>query len=463
MKWMLYGWVVGLFLYLSQYPYHWWVLQWVGAIVYLTGLLHLTSFRDAVMFSGLVGAISHLYVLRGVVAGPVMLRVLVYSLSVLIYGVFGGCLWWMYGHMPAGWHIWLLPVYLVSLEFLLSFGPYGVWVSEGYLQARLLPLIPMVSITGIYGISFIIGLVASLWIALFYYSPAWTVLLPGILVVFAVFAFGIAQSQSPKTEQTVSIGLVVDSVASSLEGKYPEKEGVQAMEMYVQRLAEVADKGATVAILPEVALKVSSNARADFLAKFQAFARSRKLNIFLPFVEMDENWQSVNQMVVISEEGKIAGNYVKRYPLFGVAKKVQRGKSPPLIVELGGVRCGCIICHDDCFPRFVRYLGRNAVDIMVVPSKDWMEIALMHRDVSLFRAVENGCVQVRVTMNGYTQVVEPTGRILFSRSSIAFPRICEAVSIPLWKKKTLYPILGDIFAMANLILLIYFFWQAGLK
>ncbi|MFN4182218.1 MAG: hypothetical protein ACK4G3_03290, partial [bacterium] len=73
-----------------------------------------------------------------------------------------------------------------------------------------------------------------------------------------------------------------------------------------------------------------------------------------------------------------------------------------------------------------------------------------------FRAVENGCSQIRITLNGYSQVVNPRGKILYSRHSFTTPRICEVVRVPVQTRRTLYPLSSDLFAMINLVALFYF-------
>ncbi|MHA2610284.1 MAG: nitrilase-related carbon-nitrogen hydrolase [bacterium JZ-2024 1] len=455
--------LTGFLLYLAHYPYHWWPLQWVSGVLYLTYLTQFLSISQAILFSGIVGGISHLPILRGRVLGPKWLIGSVFLFTFAVYALSGGLLWWLYGRISPASRIFLFPVFLVTVEFLLSHGPYGVWVSEGYLQSPFLPITGIVAYTGIYGISFLIALFSSLLVAFLFYSPELPLILPGLLLFFFLILLGIGTWKESQPERIVQAGIVVNSEASGIKETFPEPQAQRALNLYLEDLKEVADKGAHIAFLPEVALSVYSHSLQEFIEEFQKVARTKKIHLAVAYCEKVNEEKVYNKVLVISSTGEILGEYRKRYPLFGVAKRVQRGDTPPLICKLNGVRYGFIICHDDCFPRWVRYVGRKEADVLVVPSKDWLEIAQEHKDVSLFRGLENGCTQIRITLNGYSRVTNPWGRVLYSRNTFASPRICEVVRIPVHRRRTLYPMAGDLFAWMNVVVFLYFLSMALIK
>jgi len=55
----------------------------------------------------------------------------------------------------------VFPLALVASEYLVSFGPFGTWGSIAYSQYEHLTLLQLLSITGLYGITFLIGWFAS--------------------------------------------------------------------------------------------------------------------------------------------------------------------------------------------------------------------------------------------------------------------------------------------------------------
>ncbi|MFN4182138.1 MAG: nitrilase-related carbon-nitrogen hydrolase, partial [bacterium] len=323
---MVAGWkdavLVGLLLYLAHYPYHWWPLQWAGGVLFLTYLTQFVSLSQAIFFSGIVGGVSHLPILRGMVLGPRWLIGSVFLFAIGLYALGGGLLWWLYGNISPASRIFLFPVFLVSVEFLLSHGPYGVWVSEGYLQSPFLPITGIVSYTGIYGISFLIALFSSLLVAIFLYTPGVFTLLPGLLIFFFLLLPGIWTLKEKPPERMVSAGIVVNSEASGIREPFPEPLAQKALQLYLEDLKEVAEKGADIAFLPEVALSVYSHSRREFLQQFQEVAREKKIYLVVAYSIKDNEEKVYNQLTVISPGGEIVGEYRKRYPLFGVAKKV---------------------------------------------------------------------------------------------------------------------------------------------
>ena len=64
----------------------------------------------------------------------------------------------------------------------------------------------------------------------------------------------------------------------------------------------------------------------------------------------------------------------------------------------------------------------------------------------LMRAIENGFSFVRPTYNGVTFAVDYHGRILASKDYFATSNEIMYADVPMKGKKTIYPIIGDVFA-----------------
>ena len=57
-----------------------------------------------------------------------------------------------------------------------------------------------------------------------------------------------------------------------------------------------------------------------------------------------------NCILVISDDGSIAGTYDKR-KLYKTEESLYSAGGQPLVVTIRGMRCGFLICYDSCFPE----------------------------------------------------------------------------------------------------------------
>ena len=104
---------------------------------------------------------------------------------------------------------------------------------------------------------------------------------------------------------------------------------------------------------------------------------------------------------------------------------------------------GISICRDMSFPPYIRQAGKKHVDIMLSSAFDFPR-GKGHR--YLMRAIENGFSFVRPTYNGVTFAVDYHGRIIASKDYFATSNEIMYADVPMKGKKTVYPIIGDVFA-----------------
>ncbi len=107
--------------------------------------------------------------------------------------------------LPGVWSTLVFPCALVCCNFVSSFGPMGSWGSVAYTQSGDLPLLQILSITGLWGVTFLIGWFASST------NLAWrerklAPIAMFVSVFLAVIVFGQARlSFAPVTARTVRI------------------------------------------------------------------------------------------------------------------------------------------------------------------------------------------------------------------------------------------------------------------
>jgi apolipoprotein N-acyltransferase len=100
--------------------------------------------------------------------------------------------------------------------------------------------------------------------------------------------------------------------------------------------------------------------------------------------------------------------------------------------------------------------------LLVVPSRDWIEIDPVHSRMAAFRAVENGTSVVRQVDEGLSIVVDPYGRVLAQVDFFGATDRTMVAQVPTRHVTTLYPVLGpwlEWLAPIGLLVLAAWAWR----
>ncbi len=366
------------------------------------------------------------------------------------------------------------------------------WEFLGYSQTANLALTRIAAFTGVYGLSFEIALVNSVFAAAFLVAPVgspkeakerrkW-------LLVAACAAVGILQAGEWLTLPPVT----ADHAAILLQPNFPVQDGSIWTKEYFQ--ATLRDLTATslhpVGGQPAVASSVKEpGSRYDLMvwpespAPFftnaplfrdavSALAKQSGTGVVAGSIGINNLTQTAggsegvfNSAALVSPQGEWVGRYDKVHlvpfgeylpfpKLFafaaGLTKEVgefQTGASrSPL--EAGDERVGTFICFESMFPDEVRQFTLAGANVLVNISNDgwygdsgaWKE----HLQETRMRAIENGRWLLVATNTGMTASVDPYGRIV-----AATPRkVRTALAAPyaLTTGTTFYTRHGDWFA-----------------
>ena len=109
-----------------------------------------------------------------------------------------------------------------------------------------------------------------------------------------------------------------------------------------------------------------------------------------------------------------------------------------------GVLSG-VICYDLEYPAVVRQVGQNGTGLLLVPSKDWLEIDPVHSYMAVFRAIENGTSLVRQTDAGLSIAVDPYGRVLAQTDYFGATDRTMVAQVPVRHVATIYTSIGRWF------------------
>ncbi len=350
--------------------------------------------------------------------------------------------------------IWALAgaVTWVALEMILAriFGGFP-WNFIGASQYRLLPLIQISSITGVYGVSFLV-----VWfsLALFnaaaaiYRQPtnrhAWMgeIIVP-VTVLSIVFTSGLSRLREPATlarARQLRVTFIQPSIPQTLI--WDTNENSNRFRQLLDLTALALTNKTDLVLWPEAA--VPNMVRYDEATRLAVTGLARSNRVWMivgsddaalrPGGTSEEDVDYFNASFLIDPEGEIAASYRKNHlVMFGEFIPLARwlpfvkwftpitgGFTPgtrPIPFEIPGqnIKTATLICFEDVFPHLVRRYVEDDTDFLVNLTNDgWFgesSAQWQHAATAVFRAVENGLPLLRCCNNGLTCWVDEHGRI----------------------------------------------------
>lgn len=356
----------------------------------------------------------------------------------------------------------VFPAAWVSVEFIFSkvslLSTFGV---IGYTQSGYLPLMQIVSITGIWGLSFIIlwfsSVVNWVWQHQFRVESVKKGIAAYAVIMLAVLFYGEFRLHNSHPER--SIRVVASSSSYEVRrffrealktGSYPPlAANIGAFDDF---MGETAIPGSRIIFWQEYALITCEADEGQIIEHARIKARERGIYLGLPMGVVKRKGQKhllENKVVWIAPDGRILSNYIKSYTAPWETSSNPIKKISSFKTDFG--TAGSAICFDMDFPSLIRQAARNKVEFMLVPSYDWRGIAPFHSYMAVFRAVENGFSLVRAAgESGMSISSDPYGRVLsYLDNKVSSDKIM-VVDVPIYHTKTLYPLIGDLLAWLSI-------------
>jgi apolipoprotein N-acyltransferase len=389
-------------------------------------------------------------------------------------------------------HLWMLSgaALWVGLEMVITriFSGFP-WNLLGASQYQLLPLIQIASLTGIYGVSFLV-----IWTSLSLLSAAlmlvrrpgrrsaaWgEILLPALVVAF-VFNFGLRRlAHDSNSERTLNVTFVQPSIPQTLiwDSRQDDARFRELLDLSERALTNRTD----LLLWPEAA--VPKLLRYDETI-FQAVTQLAKTNRVWMIIGADDAERRLdatapddadyfNSSFLISPQGELVNRYRKRnlvifgeyiplvrwLPFLEFFTPIQGGftsgpRAVPFQLTDPAVKTSVLICFEDIFPELGRESAEDDTDFLVnLTNNGWFGeggAQWQHGTSGLFRAVENDIPLLRCCNNGLTCWVDGRGRLrkIFRdhRGTIYGPGVMTA-EIPLLpagkpRTPTFYHVHGD--------------------
>lgn len=380
--------------------------------------------------------------------------------------------------------LWVAVEYLRSHAGFLAFP----WALLGHTQYTNIPLIQIVSVTGVYGLSFLIVLVnvAVTELVLYglegvrgrrpgfgarYVMPVAAV----TLAVVAVLGYGWAVTSRGSPGPTLAVGVVQGNVSQGLRWRMELTE--QHLEMHIRLTREVATQTRpSLVVWPETAVPGFLPQDAMLLRRLFAVARETGSHLLVGSAARPKTGpsdfrktRSYNSAFLVSPQGRLTGRYDKirllpfgeylpyRSTLSWPARYV--GMAPDYVagdkygvLALGDARVGVTICWENIFPEHVRALVRDGAEVVVnMTNEAWFAPAASYQflAMSVFRAAEHRVAVVRAANTGISGFIDGFGRIIGTVREDGREVFVQGVAsgrVPRRTERTFYTVYGDLFA-----------------
>jgi apolipoprotein N-acyltransferase len=338
------------------------------------------------------------------------------------------------------------PALWAGIEYLVSlFSPGGSFSSIGYTQAEVPPVIQLVSVTGVWGVSFLLIAVPAIAAAMVSQRRAWRPLLPAAAVLVLAVG-GYALWRSPPAGPVTTVALVdVRQTQDSLPMASPEAGRV--LEAYLDQVPVVAGAGADVVVLPEKVFKVSAAELEELGRQMNSAAAKSRITIVVGLTLKDA--AGVHN-IAMAYTAQSAVRYDKQHLVTGWEDHFTAGDR---LVSLPGSSMGLAICKDLDHPEFGRGYGALGTTVLLVPALDFDRDGRLHSRIAVVRGVENGMAVVRSAGRGRLVAAEPNGRLVIDAVTGSGTTVGTA-ALRSGSGATPYTLLGDGFAWSCLVFVV---------
>lgn len=353
----------------------------------------------------------------------------------------------------------IFPLAATAIEFIFMTGsPLGSFGASPYAQYGNLLLLQLLSVGGMWVITFLVSWLASVVNWAWERRDTWPSAHRGLLVYGAVLALvllfgGLRLWRAPAPAATVPIASFT-AVPLDFGALLPRDETDRAAfraetraihQAYLARTVEEARQGARIILWPEGAgIGVAEDVDA-LVAEGRRIAQAEGIYLAMPvfYLYPEEDRPAENRLLIADPAGEIVLDHVK----YGgnEIEGTLRGDGQLQTVETPYGTLSGVVCWDTDFPEVIAQASRNGTDILLSPANDWEAISPLHGQMSSFRAIENGITVVRHANNGLSLVSDPWGRPLASMDHFAADDRVVRAEVPVAGTGTLYAVVGDSF------------------
>lgn len=461
-------------------------LAWISLIPLLYVLLKYKPKQS--FFLGLVAGFSHfallIYWIPSVPAHygnvSILLSFLIYIIFVLYLSLYWGFFSLVFSKIKLSFPQFvfvLTPFLWVSFEYILTHLLTGFpWELLGYSQFKNLPLIQLASVTGVYGISWAIVFLQSL----FLYSMKSRRKAPFFAALALVLLFhGVgfwSLKKKPSSAGSFRGSVIQGDVSSDIYwNKISLVEIKSLFERHVALSQKAHEEGARLIVWPEFTVPLCFSCNEALYQVFKGrlvqFVKDRQCTLLLGTNEIATSHGQTryyNTALCLNPDRPITqyykmhlvpfGEYTPYKNIFFFIEKMTHaiGDITPgrefSLHRFKKYKFGSPICYEIIFPDQVRKFVKKGSHFLVTITNDgWYgksSAPYQHFSMAVLRAVENRRYLLRAATTGISGIIDPYGRIL-SQSEMMTKTYLTRNIVPS-QKVTFYTKYGDLLPFFSL-------------
>lgn len=307
------------------------------------------------------------------------------------------------------------------------------WLVIGYSQVPNSPLAGYAPLLGVYGVSFVLALIAALL--------AWSVTMRGpmarrVWAMAAIVALGVGGQAMRGVDWTTpdgaptSVALLQGNVPQEM--KWQPEKATATLDSYARMAAA---SPAQLIVLPETALPLfESNLPSFYRAGLASLGQQNGGDVLTGLPTGSLNGAYYNSVVSLGSAPSQRyhkvhlvpfGEYIPLKAVWGWVIQVlhiplsdfSRGEVRQAPLAIGGQRVAANICYEDAFgEEIIRQLPAASV-LVNVSNMAWFGDSFapwQHAQMSQMRALETGRMMLRATNTGVTAIIDAKGHVLAS-------------------------------------------------
>ncbi|MCG6189392.1 nitrilase-related carbon-nitrogen hydrolase [Maribellus maritimus] len=383
----------------------------------------------------------------------------------------------------------IFPSAVILVEYVMSFA-IGTWGSIAHTQFEFKSLLQLSSVTGTFGISFLVVWFASVlnWL-IENKNKRRKIYIAGLIyggIFLLVVLFGlIRKTQYSPNKKTVKVAAVISdtdihkivenneetikTLANDYSAKLPSEffSAPEKVNTLIDRTKEASNQGAKIIVWNEIAFVLNQAQKQNLLTEMKSFCLKEQVYVLIAFLE--ESVQSNqkpfnNKSILISPDGNVVWEYIKSYlHPYAETPIINNGnfEIPSIQTEYGKI--GNVICADLDMPAYIKQTGKQNIDILLVPSFDWPGITPLHSEMACLEAIQFGFSLLRANGKGLTAAYDYMGNSIASLNTFHSNEKILCAEIPVQSVTTIYAKTGNILIVLSFAFILFMIAKKAFK